>query len=391
MAEPAGKRFFLSPRRFMLVTRSLRVGRLFGIDIDIDYTWFIVFVIVVVLLSTGWFARYLPGASIGVRGLVGFSTAILFFASVLLHELAHSVVAVRSGIGISGITLFIFGGVSKMSDEPKSASIELRMAIAGPAMSGVLCALFLGLYFLVRTVSAMHVLGTMFYWLGMMNGMLAVFNLLPGFPLDGGRVLRAGIWGATQNLTDATRIASSFGQGLGFLMILFGVVSFLGGNYGGIWIGLIGWFLVQAAQSSYQQLVLRQQLLGVPVSAAMTEPVESVPAGASLDQVVHDHVMRHNHPAFPVLDNGRLLGLISLGDIRLVPRERWPWVTAAETVAPLTEAQVIHPEAPVWDALIKMTSGNMGRLLVVDATGLRGIVTRTDIMRLLRRRIELGV
>jgi Zn-dependent protease/predicted transcriptional regulator len=373
------------------MTRSFRIGRVFGIDIEIDYTWFIVFVIVFVLLSTGWFARHLPRASLGARGLIGFSTAVLFFASVLLHELAHSLVALRSGLKISGITLFIFGGVSKMTEEPKSAAVEFQMAVAGPAMSGVLCAVFLGLYFLVRAVPEIQVLGTMFYWLGMMNGMLAVFNLLPGFPLDGGRVLRAGIWGATRNLTDATRIASSFGQALGFLMIVFGIVSFMTGNFGGIWIGLIGWFLVQAAQSSYRQLILRQQLLGVPVSSVMTEQVEWVPADTTLDQVVHDHVMRHNHPAFPVLDDGQLLGLISLGDIRHVPRERWPYVTARDAVPPLTEAQTVRPDVDIWDALVKMTSGNMGRLLVSDSSGLRGIVTRTDIMRLLRRRIELGV
>jgi CBS domain-containing protein len=234
----------------------------------------------------------------------------------------------------------------------------------------------------------------MFGWLGLMNGALAVFNLLPGFPLDGGRVLRAGIWGATGNLLSATRIASSFGQGLGFLLILWGVMRFiLGGTsgLGGIWIALIGWFLVQAAQQSYQQLVLRQQLLGVPVSSAMTEQVEWVPADATLDQVVHDHVMRHNHRAFPVLDGARLLGIVSLSDIRHEPHERWPWVTVREIVPPLTEAQTIRPDAGAWEALIKMTNDTYGRLLVTEDGALRGIITRTDIMRLLRRRIELGM
>jgi len=375
------------------MTRSFRVGRILGLDIEIDYTWFIVFFIVVVWLSFDRSTLHLPGAPAPVRWLIGFLTAVLFFVSVLFHEISHSVVALRNGLKISGITLFIFGGVSKMTDEPSTAGVEFRMAIAGPLMSLVLCGVFLGLRFVLGSAGAVGaVLATMFGWLGLMNGALAVFNLLPGYPLDGGRVLRAGIWGATGNLLDATRIASSFGQGLGFLLIILGVTRFMfGRDLGGIWIALIGWFLVQAAQQSYQQLVLRQQLLGVPVASVMTNQVEWVPADATLDQVVHDHVMRHNHPAFPVLDGGRLLGLISLGDIRPVPRERWPWVTAREAVPALTEAHTIHPDVGVWDALIKMTSGNLGRLLVTDSNGLRGIITRTDIMRLLRRRMELGV
>jgi len=377
------------------MTRAFRLGRILGLDIEIDYTWFIVFFIFVVWLSLDRSALYLPGLPASVRWLVGFVTALLFFVSVLLHELSHSIVALRNGLKISGITLFIFGGVSKMTDEPRTAGVEFRMAVAGPLMSLVLCAVFLALRFLLLHAGMPGaVLGTMFGWLGLMNGALAVFNLLPGFPLDGGRVLRAAIWGATGNLLNSTRIASSFGQGLGFLLILWGVMRFMLGGpaaLGGIWIALVGWFLVQAAQQSYQQLVLRQQLLNVPVSSAMTDQVEWVPADATLDQVVHDHVMRHNHPAFPVLDGDRLLGMISLGDIRHVPRERWPWVTAREVVPPLTEAQTVSPDLDVWDALIKMTNGNLGRLLVTDSSGLRGIITRADIMRLLRRRMELGV
>jgi Zn-dependent protease len=377
------------------MTRAFRIGRVFGIDIDIDYTWFIVFFIVVVMLSLDRSALYLPGMSGAVRWLAGFLTAILFFGSVLLHELSHSLVALRSGLKISSITLFIFGGVSKMTDEPKSPGVEFRMAIAGPLMSLVLCGVFVGLRFLLASAGTPGaVLATMFGWLGLMNAALAVFNLLPGFPLDGGRVLRAGIWSATGSLLGATRIASSVGQGLGFLLILLGVMRFIVGGpsgLGGIWIALIGWFLVQAAQQSYRQLVLRQQLLNVPVSSAMTEQVEWVPADTTLDQVVHDHVMRHNHRAFPVLDGDRLLGIISLSDIRHAPHERWPWITVREVVPPLTEAQTIGPDGDAWDALIKMTNGSYGGLLVTDNGALRGIITRTDIMRLLRRRIELGM
>jgi Zn-dependent protease/CBS domain-containing protein len=373
------------------MTRAFRIGRILGLDIELDYTWFIVFFIVAAAIFTNVLGRYLPGLPIGLRAVAALTTAALFFASVLLHELSHSLVALHSGLRISGITLFLFGGVSKMTDEPRSPAVEFRMAIAGPAMSVVLAVIFLALGRILRFVPGGDLFGAVFSWLGWMNGALAIFNLLPGFPLDGGRVLRAAIWASTRNLLQATRIASTVGQGLGFLMIAVGVLRAIGGDFSGVWMALIGWFLVQAAQSSYQQLLLRQALVGVPVSSVMTQQVEWVPAQATLDQVVHDHVMRHNHPAFPVLDGSRLLGLLSLGEIRNVPRERWPWVTAAEVVPPLSQAQVVAPDTDVWDTLLRMTTSNLGRLLVMEGGLLRGIISRTDIMHLIRRRMELGM
>lgn len=253
------------------MTRAFRIGRIFGIAVEVDYTWFIVFFLVAAGLSTELFASRLPGLSLGARWLVGGFTAVLFFASVLLHELSHSLVAVRNGLGITGITLFLFGGVAKMTDEPKSAGAEFKIAIAGPLMSVVLAMGFLALTFILRLTGASEVLAAIFSWLGWMNGMLAVFNLLPGFPLDGGRVLRAGLWHALANLGEATRIAATFGQAIGVLMIVGGIFMVVAGrNLGFLWIALIGWFLSQAAQSSYQQMVLRQALSGVPVSKAMT-------------------------------------------------------------------------------------------------------------------------
>jgi len=373
------------------MTRAIRIGRLFGVDIEIDYTWFIVFFLVAALLATGWFSRQLPGISPGLRWLVGFATAALFFLSVLLHELSHSLVAIRSGLRISGITLFLFGGVSKMADEPKSARVEFLMAIAGPAASLLLAALFLLLSHLLRGAPGGHLLATVFQWLGLMNGSLAVFNLVPGFPLDGGRLLRAGLWAATHSLTESTRIASSFGQVIGFLMIVVGVLLALTHDLSALWLALIGWFLVQAAQQSYQHVIFRQSLLGVPVSSVMTTQVDWVPAAATLDQVVHEHVMVRSHPAFPVLDNTSLLGLLSLTDIRHVPQERWPYVTAAQVVPPLAEGQTIPPTADAWDALVSMGAGGFGRLLVTRDGALLGIISRTDVMRLLHRRMELGV
>jgi len=374
------------------MTRAFRVGRIFGIDIEVDYTWFIIFFLVAAALSTGlktWGLRDLP---LMTKWLVAAFATLLFFASVLIHELSHSVVAMRHGLGIEGITLFLFGGVSKMSDEPKSPGDEFRISVAGPATSMALAAIFLGLAFLARRAPGGDVFNPVFTWLAAMNGMLAIFNLLPGFPLDGGRVLRAGLWRGLGNLAEATRIASTFGHVLGILMIVGGILLFLlGGGGGALWLSLIGWFLTQAAQSSYQQVLLRQALSGVPVSAAMTQEVQWIPADITLDQVVHEFVMMYNHPAFPVMDNGQLLGLLCVNDVRAVPREQWGYVTARQVVPPLSEANSITPQTDAWDTLVKMTADNCGRLMVVEDGRLLGIISRTDIMRLMRMRMELGV
>ncbi len=374
------------------MTRAFRIGRILGIDIEVDYTWFIIFFILLIGLATGWFARYLPGASQGLRWLIAALTAVLFFASVLLHELAHSVVAIRSGLKISGITLFLFGGVSKMTDEPKSPEIEFRMALAGPLMSLGLAALFFAGWLALRSTAGGAVFSTVFGWLSFVNGMLAAFNLLPGYPLDGGRVLRAGLWKWVASVSEATRIASAFGQGIGVLLIMGGIFAFFtGGGFGGLWLAFIGWFLMQAAQSSYQQLILRQALSNVPVSTVMTEDVDVVPNHLTLDRVVNEYIMARNHPAFPVGGDDGVRGLICLSDIRGIPRERWPQVTAGEAAAVLSEHNTITPSADAWEALVRMSAENCGRLVVVDNGILRGIISRTDIMRLMRHRLELGI
>jgi len=372
------------------MTKSFRIGRIFGIEIELDYTWFIVFVLLMVLVSTDILARRLPGLALSTRWLFAAFTTVLFFASVLLHEISHSLVAKSQGLGISGITLFIFGGVSKMMDEPKSAAAEFKIAIAGPLMSLFLAAVYFGLRFAFGLLPGGTAFAVVFGWLGLMNGMLAVFNMLPGFPLDGGRVLRAGLWQSLSNLAEATRIAASFGQGIGVLMIVGGIFFFLiSRDAGFLWLALIGWFLTQMARSSYQQVVLREALSGVPVAQAMTTQVQAVPGDITLDRVVTEYIMAYNHPAFPVLDGDRLLGLLCLSDIRRVQQQQWAFVTAREAVPPLTGQYMIVPQADVSDALVRMTAENCGRLLVVEGGALRGIISRTDIMRLMRMRMQL--
>jgi Zn-dependent protease/predicted transcriptional regulator len=374
--------------------RALRIGHVFGIEIDVDWTWFIVFFMFAALLSQGYFAEKLPGLGLPARLLVAAFTTALFFASVLLHELAHSVVAIRNGLGISGITLFIFGGVSRMEDEPRSPEMELKIAIAGPATSVGLCVLFLLLSRLAAVTSGGSTFRVVFFYLGWVNGMLAAFNLLPGFPLDGGRVLRAGLWRGLMNLTEATRIAAFLGEGLGILLIVLGTLSlFVFGrlSINGLWLAFIGWFLIQAAQSSYQQLVIRMALAGIPVAQIMTRQVDAVPGGVSLETVVHDYVMARNHPAFPVVDGETVFGLLCLDHIRAVPREQWAQETARQATPPLSAGDVVSPSADAWEALARMTAENCGRLLVMDGERLVGIVSRTDIMRAIHARMRLGL
>lgn len=373
------------------MTKEVRIGRILGIQISIDYTWFIIFFLVAAGLSTGWFAQFLPDVSLALRWLLAGAATVLFFVSVLLHELSHSIVAIRSGMKVSGITLFLFGGVSKLTDEPKSANTELKMAIAGPLTSLILAGVFFVLSLVLRPAAG-EVFATVFSWLATVNAFLAAFNLLPGFPLDGGRVLRAGLWQWSASLAEATRIAANLGQGLGILMIVGGIVMYFGGRgFGSLWLSFIGWFLMQAAQSSYQQMILRQALTGMPVSHMMTPDVDVVPADMTLDQVVNDYIMARNHPAFPVMEDGRVLGLLCINEVRGVAREDWPRVTARQVAVNLSEHNTVTPSTDAWEALIRMSQENCGRLLVVEGGVLRGILSRTDIMRLMRSRLQLGL
>ena len=371
------------------MTRPLRLGRIFGFAIEVDYTWFLVFALVAVSLASGYLPSKLPRIPAATRALAGGVATLLFFASVLAHEISHSLVARWQGLKISGITLFIFGGVAKLSEEPRSPRAEFLISAAGPLTSLLLAAVFLALHFFLQPFHELA--GIVFRWLGLANGMLAIFNLAPGFPLDGGRLLRALLWRATGSLSRATRIASLAGQGLGIALIAFALLAFVGGDHvGGLWLAFIGWFLMQAAQGGYRQLLLRQALSNIKVSQIMTPQVAWLPAGITLEQLFSDYFLVLNFAAFPVLDRERVVGLLHLAHARAVPRERWPTATVGEIVPPLQPEQTISPWQDAWEALVRMMGGNQGRLLVMEEGRLQGILSRSDIMRVLRARLDLG-
>jgi len=371
-----------------MFSHSIRLGRILGIEIDLDYTWFIILALVAFTFA-GNLARTLKGLPAGYYWLLGLLIAVLLFVCVILHELSHSIIAKRHGLGIAGITLFLFGGVSKLVREPRSAWSELQVAIIGPLVSLVLA----GIFFLLQLLPVGPVFKVVFSIVAIINLSLAIFNLLPGLPLDGGRVLRAIVWAASGNFSQATRVAALSGQALGFLLILGGVMTFFTNPRGvmsGLWLAFIGWFLIQAAQSSYQQTVLRRLLSGVRVSSLMTSEVTTVPAATLLDEIVSGYFLTHNYAAFPVLRDGEVVGLIHLSDVRQIPRERWATTPVGEVVSSLRPEQVVSPDEDAWEALTKMASENQGRLLVMQRNALCGILSRTDVMRLIRTKMELG-
>jgi Zn-dependent protease/CBS domain-containing protein len=375
------------------VRDDIRLGQLFGIEIFISYSWFFIFALVSVALAFGFFPMEFPQHSAGVNIGIGMFASAVFFASLLFHELSHSFVANRNRIPIRRITLFIFGGMSQMTKEPDDPESELKMAIAGPLSSFFLAAFFFTIFRVMSAAGASSVLYAAFAWLAQINLLLAVFNLVPGFPLDGGRVLRAIVWHFSHSIEQATNVASKAGQGFAFLLIGFGFLLFLGGQLGGIWLILIGWFLNQSAVGSFRQVMLQRALQRVNVQEIMTpEPkVETVSRDTTLDELVNHYFLRYRFGRFPVTANGSLLGVVTLHDVKEVPRERWAMVTAGEIVEPIEESMFVKPRDPAVKALMKMADEDVGHLLVMDDQGkLGGIITRTDILRLVRVKDELG-
>jgi Zn-dependent protease len=372
-----------------MFTTRWRLFRLFGIPIYLDASWLIILALFTWTLS-GIYHKELGGPSRADYWLLALVTALAFFTCIVLHEMGHALVARAVGMPIRGITLFLFGGVAELGSEPPSARAEFLMAIGGPVVSAVLAA---GFWLLDQAggqeawpASAEAV----FRYLWQINLAVLVFNLLPAFPLDGGRVLRSVLWGATRSLRRSTRWASTAGQAFAFLFILGGVFNVIDGNFvGGLWLGLIGLFLNNAARSSYQQVLIRQAFAGEPVRQFMnTEPLV-VPPSLDLRHWVEDYVYRYHRKAFPVGSDGQLEGFISTRALADVPRADWERHTVGEVMQHDVEAISIAPEADALQALTKMQRTGSSRLLVTDGDRLVGIVSLKDLLRFLELKMEL--
>jgi Zn-dependent protease len=367
----------------------IELFRLFGIPVRLDTTWFIVAALVVWSLAAGVFPHLHPGLRPGVYWAMAIAGAFGLFASIVVHEFFHALVARRQRIPMRGITLFVFGGVAEMGAEPASGPAELRMAAAGPLAS---IALALAGFALARAVRGawpgpvVDVIG----YLALLNAVLAGFNLLPAFPLDGGRILRAALWRWKGDLTWATRIASRAGSGFSIAFIAAGAVAVLFGNLvSGMWWILIGLFLRRASAASYQQALLRQALAGEPIRRFMTPNPVTVPAATTVAELVDGYLYRYHHSLFPVVDDGRLVGCVTARQVKEVPREEWARRTVGSLGTPCGPDNAIRSDTDALDAIAVMRRTGQPRLMVVDDGRLVGVVTLKDLLGLLALKLEL--
>ena len=363
-----------------------------GIRVFIDYSWFVIFLLVM-WVQAAFFRRELPPwtSPAIIWGLAGLASLLLFLC-VLLHELSHSLVALAKGLKVPRITLFIFGGVSHLSEEPRRPFDEILLAIAGPVMSFVISGACFAGWLASRLVLGSPIAATLFLFLASVNLALGVFNLLPAFPLDGGRVLRAWLWHRHGSFTRATVSAARAGQFLAYVLMGLGVLSVIvtRGNLSGLWWVLIGLFLNQAAGATAERALVRQALTGTPVSRIMTRAPVTLPPDLSLSRAVEETFLNHHFAAYPVVDGGLVRGILALKDVKKYPREEWERRTVAEAMTPLAGLEMVHPDEDVVDVLERMLRTDRGRLPVVEEGRLVGMLTRRDIMDFLRVQTDLS-
>ncbi len=367
---------------------SIHLGKIAGIEININYSWIIIVVLITWSLATQ-FAVVYPGWSTATYWIVGFISAILLFVSVLLHELAHSLVARSRGLPVKSITLFIFGGVSNIEREPQSPGVEFWIAIVGPIASIVIG--IIAFLLLLPTNGTRSPLTAILNYLAITNILLGVFNLIPGFPLDGGRVLRSIIWKITGSLRTATRAATVVGEIVAFLFILAGIWLFFSGNIlSGIWIGFIGWFLLMAAQTANSQVMLESMLKGVTVGEVMNPNPATVPANISLQRLVDDYFLPHGLRSAIVMQDDQVAGLITLSDIRHVPRDQWTQTPMGLVMVPVNRLHAVSPTQSLNDVLPLMASQNVNQLPVMQNGHLVGVLSRDAIVHFIEVRRALG-
>jgi len=325
---------------------------------------------------------------------MGIVTSLLFFASILAHELAHSLVGRANNIPIKSITLFIFGGVAQMTREAKSAGAELKMAVAGPACSLAIAGLFYSVWFFTR--NAIMPVTAMAFQLFYINLALAAFNLIPGFPLDGGRVFRSILWQVTGNYERSTRIATWVGQGVGYLFILGGILVIFLRPFGldwfsGLWLAFIGWFLENAASTSYRQVQWRGALQGLTASQVMTSDYPVIPLSITVSQLVQEYIFASGHGYFLVADEGGVRGILTLPNIKSVSQPNWGVTQVKEIMTPVDRLKIAHPDQDALSILEQMDESNINQMPVVSEGRVIGLITRDNLIRLLYTRSQLGI
>jgi Zn-dependent protease/predicted transcriptional regulator len=371
--------------------RRIRLFSLYGFEVGLDLSWLLLALLISWSLGAGLFPAEYPGHSRTVYAWMGILVAVGVFFSIVLHEFSHSIVARRYGLPIRGITLFIFGGVAEMEREPPDARAEFFMAIAGPIASFVIAAGLWSLHRIGTSVSLGVPLLGVIETLALINVTVAIFNLLPAFPLDGGRMLRAALWHFRGDYRAATMTSSRIGQALGFVLMMLGVIGFIGGNIiGGMWWFLIGLFVRGAATASYQQVVVNELLRDRPVSDFMRRDPVTVPPELKLADFVEDVVYRHHYKMYPVVDDARLLGSVAVGDLKSIPQNDWEDRSVRSIMQPVSADNAVDPRSIATDLLPRMTRpGARTRYLVVDGGALAGVVTLKDLLELISLKLQL--
>jgi Zn-dependent protease/CBS domain-containing protein len=372
----------------------LKLGRIFGIEVGLHLSWFIIALLVMFSLA-GQFYLSNPGWGGGVIWASAIVTGILFFATLLIHELSHAIVARSRGLPVRGITLFALGGVAQIEKDAADAKTEFLVGIVGPVTSALIGAVCLGLAWdfgwTPATTAASPVIAVL-VWLGYINLLLAAFNMIPGFPLDGGRILRAVIWRATGDVVRSTRIAAGVGQAVAFGLIFWGLFRFFGGaGLGGLWLILIGWFLLDAARASYMQVEMNEMLGDVHVKDAMAHDCPMIDGRLNLETFVEDVLMRTGRRGFVVGEGDHMAGLITAKDVTKIERNRWPHLIVADVMRPIGELHTVTPDAPINEALEVMGREDLNQLPVASNGHLEGVISRSNILRLIQNRAELQI
>ena len=372
----------------------IKLGRIFGVAVGLHYSWIIIALLVTLSLRSQ-FAIDHPNWDASTTWAIAIITGLLFFVSILLHELSHAAVAKMRGIPVRAITLFALGGVAQIEKDAADAKSEFWMGIIGPIASMVIGGVCLVLAWLLGwsfAAEAVSPPAAMFMWLGFINIALAIFNMIPGFPLDGGRVLRAVVWWITGDANRSTRIASGVGQFVAMGFILLGIVRFFSGaGFGGLWIAFIGWFLLEAARASGAQVEITERLTGVRVSDVMAQQFPIVDANANLQTFVQEHLLPTGHRCFVVSEQGRPAGIITPHEVKAIDRARWPYTTVGDVMRSLESLRTVSPERPVAEALEMMGREDVNQMPVVQEGKLAGIISRGHILRLLQTRAELDI
>lgn len=368
---------------------TFRIGRVLGIEINVHWSWLFIFFLVTWTFATGILKEFYPEWASSRRWVVGAGISLVFFLSILLHELSHSLLARHYRIPVSSITLFVFGGVSNLGKEPESARQEFLIAVVGPLTSLAIALLLTGGYFLLTPLD--EGAGGVSANLAVINFAIGIFNLLPGFPLDGGRVLRSVFWARKRNLLAATRLASNVGQWVAYGIMAIGVASFFFVSViTGVWFFLIGNFLRNASVASYEQLFMDTVLKGIPASAVARQDYVSVPPDLTLAELVEEHVLAGHGRCFPVVAGSELLGLVTLTDLRGVPREEWPKTTVYRAMTPLSKLRTASLRDDLTFVLAQMATGDINQVPLVDGRELLGLIHRADVIRYIQVRQEIG-